>query len=131
MIERLDTIEKRFHEIETELTNPEVLSDIKKTLELNREQASLKDAYDAYQEYKRVLRDIEAASEMLKDASMAEFAKEELEHLHAEKEQREKNLEILLLPKDENDGKNVIIEIRGAAGGDEGNLFAGDLFKIC
>ncbi len=130
MIERLTTIEHRFHEIEEELTKPETLSDIKKTLELNREQASLKESYDAFQQYKRVLSDIEAASEMLKDSDMAEFAKEELENLQVEKEKIEKNLEILLLPKDPNDGKNVIIEIRGAAGGDEGNIFAGDLFRM-
>ena len=130
MIERLETIEKRYNEITEELTNPETLSNIKLTLELNKEQASLKDAYDAFQVYKRILADIEAATEMLKDADMGEFAKEELSNLQAEKTDMESKLEILLLPKDPNDGKNVIIEIRGAAGGDEGNIFAGDLFRM-
>jgi len=130
MIERLETIEKRFDEITTELTNPETLSNIKLTLELNKEQASLKDAYDAFQVYKRILADIEAANEMLKDPDMGEFAKEELSNLQTEKANMEAKLEILLLPKDPNDGKNVIIEIRGAAGGDEGNIFAGDLFRM-
>jgi peptide chain release factor 1 len=130
MIERLETIEKRFNEITEELTNPETLSNIKLTLELNKEQASLKDAYDAFQVYKRILADIEAATEMLKDADMGEFAKEELSNLQTEKTDMEAKLEILLLPKDPNDGKNVIIEIRGAAGGDEGNIFAGDLFRM-
>ena len=130
MIERLETIEKRYDEITNELTNPETLSNIKLTLELNKEQASLKDAYDAFQVYKRILADIEAATEMLKDADMGEFAKEELSNLQTEKTDMEAKLEILLLPKDPNDGKNVIIEIRGAAGGDEGNIFAGDLFRM-
>ena len=67
---------------------------------------------------------------MLKDADMGEFAKEELSNLQTEKTDMEAKLEILLLPKDPNDGKNVIIEIRGAAGGDEGNIFAGDLFRM-
>ena len=130
MIERLETIEKRYNEITEELTNPETLSNIKLTLELNKEQASLKDAYDVFQVYKRILADIEAATEMLKDADMGEFAKEELSNLQTEKTNMEAKLEILLLPKDPNDGKNVIIEIRGAAGGDEGNIFAGDLFRM-
>ena len=130
MIERLETIEKRYNEITEELTNPETLSNIKLTLELNKEQASLKDAYDAFQVYKRILADIEAATEMLKDADMGEFAKEELSNLQTEKTDMEAKLEILLLPKDPNDGKNVIIEIRGAAGGDEGNIFAGDFFRM-
>ena len=130
MIERLETIEKRFDDITEELTNPETLSNIKLTLELNKEQASLKDAYDAFQVYKRILADIEAATEMLKDPDMGEFAKEELSNLQTEKNNMEAKLEILLLPKDPNDGKNVIIEIRGAAGGDEGNIFAGDLFRM-
>lgn len=130
MIERLETIEKRYNDITNELTDPETLSNIKLTLELNKEQASLKDAYDAFQVYKRILADMEAATEMLKDPDMGEFAKEELAGLQTEKTEMEAKLEILLLPKDPNDGKNVIIEIRGAAGGDEGNIFAGDLFRM-
>ena len=130
MIERLETIEKRFDAITEELTNPETLSNIKLTLELNKEQASLKDAYDSFQVYKRIIADIEAANEMLKDPDMGEFAKEELANLQNEKVNMESKIEILLLPKDPNDGKNVIIEIRGAAGGDEGNIFAGDLFRM-
>lgn len=130
MIERLKTIEERYNDITEELTNPETLSDIRKTLELNKEQSSLKDAYDAYQIYKTILSDIEAANEMLKDPEMGEFAKEELASLTAQKEELDSKLEILLLPKDPNDGKNVIIEIRGAAGGDEANIFAGDLYRM-
>ena len=130
MIERLETIEKKYNEITEELMKPEIISDIKKTLELTKEQASLRECYDIYQVYKNVLSDIEAATEMLKDASMEEFAREELNELETKKSDLEKQIEILLLPKDPNDGKNVIVEIRGAAGGDEGNIFAGDLYEM-
>ncbi len=130
MIERLQTIEKKYHELESELMKPEVISDIKKTLSLSKEQASLRDGYEIYQNYKKLNNDIEAANEMAKDPEMAEFAKEELNTLEQQKIEMEKQIEILLLPKDPNDGKNVIVEIRGAAGGDEGNIFAGDLYEM-
>lgn len=130
MIERLENIEKKYNEISNELMKPEVISDIKKTLSLTKEQASLRDAYEIYGEYKGILSDIEAAKEMSKDPEMVEFAKEELANLEDKKIDLEKRIEIILLPKDPNDGKNVIVEIRGAAGGDEGNIFAGDLFEM-
>ncbi len=130
MIERLKTIEERYNQINNELTNPEIITDIKKTTELSKEQASLQEAYDAYQEYKNLVSDIEAAKELVKDPELSEFAKEELETNQVKLEQLIKDIEILLLPKDPNDGKDVIVEIRGAAGGDEGNIFAGDLFDM-
>ena len=130
MIERLKTIEERYNEINSELMKPEIVSDIKKTTELSKEQASLQEAYDAYQEYKKLSSDIEEAKELVKDPELGEFAKEELETNQAKLEQLTKDIEILLLPKDPNDGKDVIVEIRGAAGGDEGNIFAGDLFDM-
>ena len=130
MLERLQNIENRYNELNDELMKPEVISDIKKTLVLTREQAGLKDAYEIYQVYKKLLEDIEAAKEMVKDPDMAEFAREELDKYMSEKSELESKIEILLLPKDPNDGKNVIVEIRGAAGGDEGNIFAGDLYDM-
>lgn len=130
MLERLQNIENRYNELNDELMKPEVISDIKKTLVLTREQAGLKDAYEIYQVYKKLLEDIEAANEMVKDPDMAEFAREELDKYMSEKSELESKIEILLLPKDPNDGKNVIVEIRGAAGGDEGNIFAGDLYDM-
>ena len=130
MIERLTAIEEKYNELSSELSKPEVLSDIKKTLELSKEQASLKDAYDAYQKYKKIESDLEEAKEMTKDPELGEFAKEEISRLNKEKEELESNIEIILLPKDPNDGKNVIVEIRGAAGGDEANIFAGDLYRM-
>ena len=130
MIERLQNIENRYNELNNELMKPEVISDIKKTLELTREQASLKDAYEIYQVYKKLLSDIDDATLMVKDPELDEFAREELEKYNEEKVELESKIEIMLLPKDPNDGKNVIVEIRGAAGGDEGNIFAGDLYEM-
>lgn len=130
MIERLNNIENRYNELTQELMNPEVISNIKKTLELTKEQAALSEAYEAYQEYKKVLSDLESANEMLKDSELAEFAKEEISVLNEKKNKMEADFEIMLLPKDPNDGKNVVFEIRGAAGGDEANIFAGDLYHM-
>ncbi len=130
MKERLNNIENRYNELTNELMKPEVISDIKKTLELTKEQASLTEAYEAYQEYKQVLSDLESANEMLKDSELAEFAKEEISTLNEKKNKMEADFEIMLLPKDPNDGKNVVFEIRGAAGGDEANIFAGDLYHM-
>ena len=127
MIERLIAIEEKYNELSSELSKPEVLSDIKKTLELSKEQASLN---DAYQKYKKIESDLEEAKEMTKDPELGEFAKEEISRLNKEKETLESEIEVLLLPKDPNDGKNVIVEIRGAAGGDEANIFAGDLYRM-
>lgn len=130
MINRLEAILKRYNEIKEELSSPEIVSDIRKMTELSKEQTRLEKTVNIYEEYKQVLEDIEAAKEMLKDKDMAEFAKEELSNLEERRVQIEKELEILLLPHDPNDEKNVIVEIRGAAGGDEANIFAGDLFDM-
>ena len=112
------------------MSKPEILSDIKKTTELSKEQASLKEAYESYQKYKKIEKDRAEAEELVKDNELGDFAKEEITRLTKEKEELEKNIEILLLPKDPNDEKNVIVEIRGAAGGDEANIFAGDLYRM-
>lgn len=130
MIERLTNIENRYNELTEELMKPEVVSDIKKTMILSKEQSSLQEAYDAYQQYKRLENDIEEAKEMMKDKELAEFAKEELISSQEKLDKLTSDIELLLLPKDPNDGKDVIVEIRGAAGGDEGNIFAGDLFDM-
>lgn len=130
MIERLKSIEARYLEIDQELMNPEVTTNIKKTLELNKEQASLREAYNAYQEYKKLVSDIEESKELVKDPEIGEFAREELKASEERLSELEKEMEIILLPKDPNDGKNVVVEIRGAAGGDEANIFAGDLYRM-
>ena len=130
MLERLENIAVRYNELNDELMKPEVIADVKETLRLTKEQASLRESYNAYLEYKKVLNGIDDAKEMLKDPEIGEMAREELNKLEKEKEEIESRLEILLLPKDPNDDKNVLVEIRGAAGGDEGNIFAGDLFEM-
>ena len=130
MIERLEIIKKRYEELNTQLLEPSILSNVNKTREISKEISSLEDTVTCFNNYKKILNDIEAAREMLKDPDMADFAKEELVSLEENKVKLEKQLEILLIPKDPNDGKNVIVEIRGAAGGDEANIFAGDLYRM-
>ena len=130
MIERLETILEKYNKLQDLLTNQEVLSDIKKTRQYSKELSELEDTVTCYKKYKKVLEDITNTKEMVKDPDLGEMAKEELKELEAEKEQLDKELEVLLIPKDPNDSKNVIMEIRGAAGGDEANIFAGDLFRM-
>ena len=130
MKERLIAIEEKYNELQKELNNPDIISDVKKMLKLNKEIANLKEPYDAYQRLKKIDEDIEEAKEMTKDPELGEFAKEEITKLTEEKEELESKIEIMLLPKDPNDDKNVIVEIRGAAGGDEANIFAGDLYRM-
>ena len=130
MIERLEATLAKYNELETELTKPEVLSDIKKTRTYSKEMADLEEIVNCYKVYKKVLEDIESTKEMVKDPELGEMAREELEENNKRLEELNKEIEILLLPKDPNDGKDVIVEIRGAAGGDEGNIFAGDLYRM-
>lgn len=130
MLERLKIIEERYNQITELLMQSETISNIKKTLELTKEQAGLRDAYEAYQEYKKIETGILEGKEMMNDLELGEFAREEVKQLEAEKQSLEARIEVLLLPKDPNDGKNVIVEIRGAAGGDEANIFAGDLYRM-
>ena len=130
MKERLIAIEEKYNELKEKLNSPEIISDVKQMLKLNKEMADLKEPYDAYQRLKKIEIDLEEAKEMTKDPELGEFAKEEIAKLTEEKENLESNIEIMLLPKDPNDDKNVIVEIRGAAGGDEANIFAGDLYRM-
>ena len=130
MIDRLEATLAKYNELENELTKPEVLSDIKKTRKYSKEMSDLEDIVNCYKKYKKVLNDIEEAKEMTSDPELGEMAKEELKELETTKEELDKELEVLLIPKDPNDSKNIIMEIRGAAGGDEANIFAGDLFRM-
>ena len=130
MIDRLEETLKKYNEITEELTRPETLSNISLLTKLSKEQSDLSEIVEVYKKYKEVLNNIEEDKELLKDSELKEIAKEELETLENDKKEIEKKLEVLLLPKDPNDGKNAIMEIRGAAGGDEGNIFAGDLFRM-
>ena len=130
MIDRLEATVKRYDEITSELSKPEIIQDIKKMTELSREQTRLTETVELYKRYKQVLSGIEEAKELVKDVELGEFAREELSNLEEEKIQLESSLKVLLLPHDPNDEKNVIVEIKGAAGGDEANIFAGDLFDM-
>ena len=130
MFNRLDAIVKKYEDIKKELMNPEVVSDFNKIKELSKEESDLKETVEVYNEYKKVLDNLEQAKEMASDPELKEMAMSEIETLTKKEEELYKRLEILLVPKDEYDGKNVIMEIRGAAGGDEANIFAGDLFRM-
>ena len=130
MIERLESIEAKYNEITKELTTPEVLNNVKTLTELSKKQSSLEETVTLYKRYKEIEKNIKEDTELLKDPELKEMAKEELQALEVEKEELTSKLEVLLLPKDENDDKNIIMELRGAAGGDEANIFAGDLFRM-
>lgn len=130
MIERLEATLTKYNQLQTELMSEDVLKNINKTREISKEIADLEEVVTEYKKYKKVLESIVDTKEILNDDELKEIAKDELKTLEEEKESIEKNLEILLIPKDPNDSKNVIMEIRGAAGGDEANIFAGDLFRM-
>lgn len=132
MIERLETIARRYEELNEILMDPSIASDINKMTEASREQASLEAAYHLYEEYKKIINGIEEAKELLKedDPEIKEMAALELSELEEKKPLIEEKLHLELIPKDPNDNKNVIVEVRGAAGGDEGNIFAGDLYRM-
>jgi len=130
MIERLEKIEEKYEEIKTKLSSEEVLNNISLLTELSKEQSTLEEVVSKYKYYKNVIKQIEDDKELLKDPELKEMASEELKCLEEEKQVLEHELEVMLLPKDENDEKNVIMELRGAAGGDEANIFAGDLFRM-
>lgn len=130
MFERLDAIVNKYNELQNDLTNPEIMSDYNKIKILSKESSDLEETVKKYEEYKNTLNEIEDAKILIKDEELREVATEELERLKEKLEKITKELEILLVPKDENDGKNIIMEIRGAAGGDEANIFAGDLYRM-
>ncbi|MDC0558810.1 peptide chain release factor 1 [Candidatus Izimaplasma bacterium] len=132
MVNRLETILERYNEINNMLMNPEITKDISKLTELSREQSHLEPIVTLYKEYKDLLQNIEDLKEMAHedDPEIVEMAKMELDEIKPRVHEIEEELKILLVPKDPNDEKNVIVEIRGAAGGSEANIFAGDLFRM-
>lgn len=130
MFNRLDAIEKKYNELTTKLSDPEVLSNFNQVKELSKEHSDLEETVKTYQAYKQAKNNLEEAKMMVEDPDLKEIALEDVENLTKEIDRLYHELEILLVPKDENDGKNVIMEIRGAAGGDEANIFAGDLFRM-
>ncbi|PWU67003.1 peptide chain release factor 1 [Gracilibacillus dipsosauri] len=133
MLDRLESLEARYDKLNELLSDPEVINDSQKLREYSKEQSDLQDIIVAYREYKEVNSQLEDAKSMLEedlDDEMREMAKMEIAELSDQKEDLEEKLKVLLLPKDPNDDKNVIMEVRGAAGGDEAALFAGDLYRM-
>ncbi|WP_068777811.1 peptide chain release factor 1 [Paenibacillus sp. FJAT-26967] len=133
MLDRLQALADRYEKLSELLCDPDVTSDTKKLREYSKEQSDLQNAYDAYVEYKDVLEQFDSAKAMQAeklDDEMRDLVKMEIEELSGRRDELEERLTVLMLPKDPNDDKNVIVEIRGAAGGDEAALFAGDLYRM-
>jgi len=133
VLDRLQALADRYEKLSELLCDPDVASDPKRLRELSKEQSDLQAAYDAYTEYKQVSQQLDDAKEMLAeklDDDMREMVKMEVDELSERKVELEEKVRILLLPKDPNDDKNVIVEIRGAAGGDEAALFAYELYRM-
>ena len=130
MIERLELIKARYDELSQELLNPELMSDYNNMKKISKEHSDLEVTVKKYEELVSIEEEINGLKDMVNDPEMAAMAKMELETNEVRKEELIKEIEILLIPKDENDGKDIIMEIRGAAGGDEANIFAGDLFRM-
>ena len=130
MFERLELVKNRYEELSQELINPEIINDYNNFKKVSKEHSDLEETVKKYDELIKINEEISGLKEMTEDPDMADIVKEELELNEKRKEELIKELEILLIPKDENDGKDIIMEIRGAAGGDEANIFAGDLFRM-
>jgi peptide chain release factor 1 len=133
MLERLKSLEDRYHKLNELLSDPEVVNDPNKLRDYSKEQSDLEDVVQAYRTYQNVVSELDDAKEMLDDdldEEMREMAKDEIAELTEQEEKLREELKVLLLPKDPNDDKNVIMEIRAAAGGDEAALFAGDLYRM-
>ncbi|WP_026672788.1 peptide chain release factor 1 [Alkalihalobacterium bogoriense] len=133
MLDRLQSLEDRYDRLNELLSDPDVINDTNKLRDYSKEQADLEETVQAYRQYKEVSEQLSDAKAMLEDKldnEMYDMVKEEISELNVQKKELEERLRILLLPKDPNDDKNVIVEIRGAAGGDEAQLFAGDLYKM-
>ena len=133
MIDKLEEIKKRFEEVAQEIIKPDIVSDMKRYAQLNKEYKDLDKVVNEYEKYKTILSNITSAKEVLKtekDEEFREMAKMELDELEPQKAEMEELLKQLLIPKDPNDSKDVILEIRAGAGGDESALFAADLYRM-
>jgi len=133
VLEKLQAVEDKFLELESLISDPDVIADMSRWQKYSKEHASLAPIVEKFREYKEVVKGIDEAKAMFDeslDDEMRKFVEEELAELKAQKEVLDNELPILLLPKDPNDDKNVIVEIRGGVGGEEAALFAGDLFRM-
>ncbi|WP_312701162.1 peptide chain release factor 1 [Sedimentibacter sp.] len=133
MLEKLDDLKNKYMELSEKISDPEILSDSQKLQRLMKEQAQLEPIVTKYNEYMEVFNQLNDSKEMLKeklDEDFKEMVKEEVKELTAREEELMQEIKILLLPKDPNDDKDVIVEIRAGVGGDEAGLFAGDLLRM-
>jgi len=133
MLEKLSGLYNRFKNIEEQMNHPEVMADMKKFIKLNKDYKELQPIVFAYKEYKNVLDNIASAKEILKkekDEEFREMAKVELAELNERRDDLEEKIRLMLIPKDPQDEKNAIVEIRAGTGGDEASLFAGDLYRM-
>ncbi len=133
MLDKLAGLENRWIEIGEQMTDPEVIADMKKYVKLSKDYRDMEPVVAAYKEYKNVLDNETSAKEIIakeKDEEFRDMAKEELIELVARREELEEKIKILMIPKDPEDSKNCVMEIRAGTGGDEASLFAGDLFRM-
>ena len=130
MLDKLEAIKNRFDEVSELIVDPNIISDMKQYIQLNKEYKDLQPIIEAFQEYKNILSNIENAKEMLKDDEMKEMAKMELDELTPKQDELEEEIKVLLIPKDPADSKNAVVEIRAGAGGDEASIFTGDLYRL-
>jgi peptide chain release factor 1 len=132
MLDKLEAIKDRYQYLEEQMADPELIADMDRYTKVSKEYKDLKSVVQAYEEYAELLGNIETARSMLKgeDADMQEMAQGELEELLPKKEAMEEDIKLLLVPKDPEDAKDVIFEIRSGTGGDEASLFAGDLYRM-
>ena len=130
MFEKLEDVEKRFEEVSKKISDPEVIARQSEWQKLMKEHAAMVDVVEKYREYKKANKDLEQAKEMLNDKELKEIAEMEIEEIKEKLPKIEEELKILLIPKDPDDDKNIICEIRAGAGGEEAALFAGTLFRM-
>jgi len=133
ILEKLEGVKHRFEEVKELITDPEVMGDMNRYIKLNKEYKDLEPIIEAYEEYKNLLDNIRSAKDIVEggeEDELKEMAKNELEELNKRKEPLEQKIKMLLIPKDPEDEKNAILEIRAGTGGDEASIFAGDLYRM-
>lgn len=130
MFDKLENVEKRYEELNEKISDPEVIANQNEWKKLMKEHADIEEIVEKYREYKKIQNSIDDLKEMLEDKEMHDLAQAELDEARTSLPKIEEELKLLLVPKDPNDDKNVIVEIRGGAGGEESSLFASDLFRM-
>jgi len=133
IVDKLETINRRWEEMGEQLNDPDVMADMKRFVKLNKDYKDLEPVVGAFKEYKMVVSNIDHAREVIKkekDEDFRQMAIEELDELQQRKEALEEDIRLMLIPKDPQDSKNAIVEVRAGTGGDEASIFAGDLFRM-